>query len=315
MHRTYAFFIVLIIPIENLSFTQKVVLGLTLWMSSWWISESIPIYITALLPLVFLPFFQVIPIEEISGAYADGIIFLFLGGFILSKAIEKVNLHKRFAINILNIVGTNPKYIAGAFMIVTAILSGWISNTATAMLMLPIASAVIGQIHNKALQQRFGVVLMLSVAYSASIGGMATLIGTPPNAIFASLSESLVSTDVSFGKWMLIGFPISIATLAISWFYLVTFASKLSKSSIIQEKSIIKKKLAEIGNMTKDEKIVAIVFIGTAILWITRGLLWKDLLPMVDDPSIAVAAAILLFIIPSSKGLDCNTNNQKDLEK
>ncbi|WP_161486405.1 SLC13 family permease [Candidatus Nitrosocosmicus hydrocola] len=293
------FFILIFIPIEGLNLSAKVVLALTFWMGTWWITEAIPIYVTALLPLVLFPIFDIMSIGDLSNSYADSIIFLFLGGFILAKAIENANLHKRFALNMLRIFGTNPRYIMASFMIITAILSGWISNTATTMLMLPIALAIITQLKvNSSEQKRFGTYLLLSIAYSASVGGMATLIGTPPNAIFASVSESLLSVEISFGKWMLIGFPISLVTLGIAWIYLVKMG-KISNRSIVEEKNTILKNLSELGKMNTDEKIVAGIFIGTAVAWITRGLLWKDFLPMVDDASIALIAALLFFILPS----------------
>jgi sodium-dependent dicarboxylate transporter 2/3/5 len=240
-------------------------------------------------------------------------------------------------------------------MLVTGILSGWMSNTATTMLMLPIAAAVISQIgigggrvekrqheerrnissegnnqeqnfnNNKNIirdienleqepseqQSRFGLCLMLSIAYSASIGGMATLIGTPPNAIFASLSKSMLDIDISFGQWLLIGIPISGISLIVAWFYMVHLGVKITDiKSIGKEKEIIKRKIKEIGKITKDEKIVACVFIATAIAWVTRGILWGDLVPMVDDSTIAIAAAFSLFLIPSASKSKVKSNSK-----
>jgi len=294
------FFIILFIPIDGLSFEAKVVLALTFWMSSWWITEAIPIYVTAFLPLLLFPIFNVMPLEKMSNAYANSIIFLFLGGFMIAKAVENVNLHRRFAMNILKIFGTNPRYIIGAFMVISSILSGWISNTATTMLMLPIALAIITQIKNKHTDQnRFGTYLLLSMAYSASIGGMATLIGTPPNAIFASLSESLLNIEISFGKWILVGLPTSLVILGLLWVYIIK-VGKIGNSPIVDGKNnTILRNLSELGKMSTDEKIVACIFIGTAMAWITRGLLWKDFFPMVDDATIALIAATLFFIVPS----------------
>jgi solute carrier family 13 (sodium-dependent dicarboxylate transporter), member 2/3/5 len=335
----------------SLSFSAKLVLAITIWMATWWITEAIPIYVTALLPLILFPSLSITGLGDTAANYADRIIFLFLGGFILAKAVEKTQLHRRFALNILKVFGTTPKYIVAAFMLVTGILSGWMSNTATTMLMLPIAAAVISQIgigrggriqegqeverrnsnksnthqeqnpndninNNKNIvkdienleeekpneqQSRFGLCLMLSIAYSASIGGMATLIGTPPNAIFTSLSKSMLDIDISFGQWLLIGIPISGISLIVAWFYMVHLGVKITDiKSIGREKEIIKRKIKEIGKITKDEKIVAAVFIATATAWVTRGVLWGDLVPMVDDSTIAIAAAFSLFLIPSS---------------
>ncbi|MGD9671841.1 MAG: SLC13 family permease [Candidatus Nitrosocosmicus sp.] len=310
------FCIVVFIPIEGLAFEAKVVLALTFWMSAWWITEAIPIYVTALLPLILFPILNIMSFQKLSNAYADSIIFLFLGGFILAKAIENVNLHKRFAMNMLKIFGTNPRYIIGAFMVIAAILSGWISNTATTMLMLPIALAIITQLGNKSNEHdRFGTYLLLSMAYSASIGGMATLIGTPPNAIFASLSGSLLNIEVSFGKWMLIGVPTSLIILGLLWVYIIKIG-KISNSPIVEGKKTVLRNLTELGKMNTDEKIVTCIFVGTAVAWITRGLIWKDLFPLVNDAAIALIAAILFFIIPSfsRNTLSLNTDNPKQKE-
>lgn len=293
--------IVFLIPIDDLSYDAKIVLGITLWMTSWWITEAIPIYVTALLPLVLFPSLEITDLGDTASAYADRIVFLFLGGFILAKAIEKTGLHKRFALNFLRAFGTNPKNIVAAFIIVTGFLSAWISNTATAMLMVPIASAVILQVDNPAHRKQFGLCLMLSIAYSASLGGLATLIGTPPNAIFASLSSSLHDVNVNFADWMLIGMPISAVSLFVTWLYMVNVGVKISSKtiSLVKEKEIISRQLHKLGKMSADEKIAAAVFSATALLWITRGLLWKDYLPMIDDTTIVLIAAISLFLLPS----------------
>jgi solute carrier family 13 (sodium-dependent dicarboxylate transporter), member 2/3/5 len=284
-------------------------------MGTWWITEAIPIYVTALLPLVIFPSLNITELGQTSASYADRVVFLFLGGFILAKAVEKSNLHNRFALNILKVFGTDPKYIVAAFMVVTGFLSAWMSNTATTMLMLPIAAAVISIFHNKNDQHRFAVCLMLSVAYSASLGGMATLIGTPPNAILVSLSKSITDIDISFGQWLLVGLPISGISLAVAWLYMIRFGAKITDiKSIIEEKDLILKKLSALGRINRDEKLVTAVFAATAIAWITRGLLWKDALPMVDDSTIVIMAAISLFLLPSvfPNGKD---NNSRGINK
>ena len=296
------FIIIVNYPVEGLSFEAKIVIGTTIWMISWWVSEALPIYVTALVPLVIFPVFNVIPLDEITAKYADKIIFLFLGGLMLAKAVEKSGLHKRFALNILHKFGTNPRNIIAAFIIITGFISAWMSNTASAMLMIPIAAAVASQVHDEQKRSRFAVCLMLSVAYAASLGGMATLIGTPPNAIFASLSKSLQDVDVSFSQWMLVGMPISAVSLFVLWVYMVNFGAKIDSSPLTEERHLIKRKLDELAGMTRNEKMVAAVFAATAIAWVTRGLLWKDFIPLVDDSMIAIMAAIALFIIPSAKG-------------
>ena len=289
------------IPFEGLSFEAKVVIGTTIWMICWWVSEALPVYVTALVPLVIFPVFSVIPLGETAAKYADRIIFLFLGGFMVAKAIEKSGLHKRFALTILSHFGNNPRNIVAAFIIITGFISAWMSNTATAMLMIPIAAAVVAQVHDEQKRSRFAVCLMLSVAYAASLGGMATLIGTPPNAIFASLANSIQDVEVSFTQWMLIGMPISAVSLFILWIYMVNVGARIDPAPLTEERHLITKKLLELGRMTRDEKAVAAVFAATAIAWVTRGLLWGNHLPSVDDSLIAITAAIALFIIPSFK--------------
>jgi sodium-dependent dicarboxylate transporter 2/3/5 len=310
----FLFMIVIFLPlpqIDELSIEARVVLAATLWMAVWWITETVPIYVTALLPLIIFPSLHVTSFTETSFNYADPIIFLFLGGFLLAKAVEKSNLHKRFAFNILNLFGTNPKYIVAAFMLVTWLLGAWMSNTATAILMLPIAIAVISLLDNVERHSKFVVCLLLSVAYSASIGGVTTLIGTPPNAIFASLANSIAGVDVTFSQWLLLGLPIGGISLFIVWLYMIRFGSKITdiNSDIIGDKNVIRKKLGELGHISRDEKLVAIVFILTAATWITRGLIWKDILPVVDDSMIAIASAILLFLIPSTSSSSSGKEN------
>ena len=312
----FLFIIVIFLPlpqIDELSIEARVVLAATLWMAVWWITETVPIYVTALLPLIIFPSLHVTSFTETSFNYADPIIFLFLGGFLLAKAVEKSNLHKRFAFNILNLFGTNPKYIVAAFMLVTWLLGAWMSNTATAILMLPIALAVISLLDNVERHSKFVVCLLLSVAYSASIGGVTTLIGTPPNAIFASLANSIAGVDVTFSQWLLLGLPIGGISLFVVWLYMIRFGSKITdiNSDVIGDKNVIRKKLGELGHISRDEKLVAIVFILTAGAWITRGLIWKDILPVVDDSMIAIASAILLFLIPSTSSSSSGKENLK----
>lgn len=292
------FSLVLAAPYDGLSFEAKVVLGLSLWMGAWWVTETIPIYVTALLPLVIFPLLNVTDLGRTSAYYADRIVFLLLGGFFLASTIEKSNLHQRFAFTMLKFSGTNPKYIVGAFVIVTGSLSAWMSNTATTLLMIPIAAAVLNsiQIHNK---ERFGVCLMLCIGYAASIGGVSTLIGTTPNAIFASLSKSLVGVDVSFVQWMLVGIPVSAISLFVMWLYMVNLGAKLKGVSIFGEKDFVVKRLEGLGQLKGDEKIVLLVFAVTITAWVTRGLVWGNAFPFVDDSTIAIIAAISVFLIPS----------------
>jgi sodium-dependent dicarboxylate transporter 2/3/5 len=290
------------IPMDGLAFEAKVVLASALWMGTWWITEAIPIYATALLPLVLFPAFNVASLVQLSASYADKIVFLFLGGFMIAAAVQRSGLHERFALGAIRTFGASPRSIVGGFMITTGMLSAWISNTATAMMMLPIAASIIAQVRKEDDRARFGTCLMLCIAYSASIGGLATLLGTPPNAVFASLSKSLVNVEVSFGQWMLIGVPISAVSLAFAWWYMVNFGAKIGKEPIAEEKRIILERLRQLGALTRQEKTVAIIFGATAIAWISRGLVWGKFVPMIDDSIIAIIAALSLFVIPSGKG-------------
>lgn len=304
---------------NELTFASTVVLASTFWMAVWWITEAVPIYVTSLLPLIVFPALGVTSFEHTAINYADSIIFLFLGGFLLAKAVEKSNLHTRFAYKVIQLFGTNPKYIVSGFMLVTWFLAAWMSNTATTILMLPIALAVISMIRDIDKQRKFVVCLLLSVAYSASIGGVTTLIGTPPNAIFASLSNSITGTEITFTQWIFLGLPISAISLLVTWLYMIRFGSKINNinSDIFEKKDVIAEKLRRLGPMNRNEKIVGLVFFMTVSAWITNGVLWKDTIPIIDDSMIAIASAILLFMIPSStssstsKDLDLKKNNNQ----
>ncbi len=307
--------VVLAAPIADMPFEAKIVLAATLWMAAWWITEAIPIYVTALLPLAIFPSLGVTDLGGTSASYADRVVFLFLGGFILAKAVEKSNLHRRFALNLLKTVGTNPRYVVAAFMGATWFLSGWMSNTATAMLMLPIAVAIISQLENKQDRERFGLCLMLSLAYAANIGGVTTLIGTPPNAILASLSDSLAQKQITFSSWLLLGLPVSAVSIVVAWLYMVNVGASIRGiKSVAGEKGMIGKHLSQLGRMTRDEKLVLCVFAATAAAWITKGLFWQDALPMVDDSTIAIIAALALFLIPSEGSREEGARKQDQQE-
>ena len=293
------FIIILLYPIDDLSFEAKLVLGLSVWMAIWWATEATPFYVTALIPLVLFPLLNVASIDKVVSSYGDKLVFLLMGGFLIAKAIEKVNLHKRFALNTLKLVGTKPKNIILGFIIVTGSMSAWITNTATVLLVLPIAVAVISQLGNTKGKDRFATCLILCVAYSASLGGLSTLIGTPPNAVFGSLSESITGTQISFSDWMLVGIPISGVSLFVLWIYMTTVA-RLDSKPILKNKDMIIQELKKLGNLTRNERVVLVIFTATAVAWITRGLFWKDLTPLVGDHTIALIAALALLLLPSS---------------
>ena len=276
-------------------------------MATWWISEAIPLAATALLPIVMFPLLGVMSTSTTTTAYANHLIFLFMGGFLIAMAMQKWSLHKRIALHTIRLVGVSPSRIILGFMLATAFLSMWISNTATAMMMLPIALAVINQLVLKEKQSTddhedsspFSTALMLGIAYSASIGGVATLIGTPPNAILAGVVENLYQQRISFATWMSFGLPLSLVMLGIAWFYLTRIAYPVGDQTAPNVKELINKELATLGPMSRQEIWVAAVFAMVAVSWITRGLIDIPGLADVSDASIAMSGALLLFVIPS----------------
>lgn len=282
------------------------VLCVTLWMALWWVTEVVPIAVTALLPILLFPLTGALDIGTTTAAYGDKFVFLYMGGFFLAIAIEKWNLHKRIALNIIRIIGTNINNIILGFMVATAFLSMWISNTATSVMMLPIGVAIISQLKDnpKTIEQEnllFGKALMLAIAYSASIGGIATLIGTPPNLVFAGIVQEIYGIEISFLKWLMLGFPISIILLIICWKYLTVFSFNFEKKEFPGGKAEINDQLSHLGKMGKQERTVLIVFSLTAFCWITRSFLLSPVLPFLDDTMIAITAGITLFVLPGKE--------------
>ena len=295
------FLLTLLLPQpEGMSPAAQHVAAVTLLMATWWITEAIPIAATALLPIVFFPLLGVMSTAKTTTAYANHLIYLFLGGFLIAMAMQKWNLHRRIALHTIRVVGFSPSRTVLGFMLATAFLSMWISNTATAMMMLPIGLAVIAsRAENEAPDSTFAVSLMLGIAYAASIGGVATLIGTPPNAILAGVLEKTTGRTIGFAEWMGFGLPLSLLMLAIAWVYL-TRRSHLSRGEgNTSTRELLRRQLAELGAMGREEKWILAVFIGVAVSWILRGLLDVSWLKGVGDATIAMAGASLLFLIPS----------------
>jgi sodium-dependent dicarboxylate transporter 2/3/5 len=291
---------------EGLSKEANAVLASAVWVAIWWITEALPIAVTALLPIVLFPLSGGLSLSETTASYGHKYIFLFIGGFILAIAIEKWNLHKRIALNIIKLVGTNVVNIILGFMIATAFLSMWISNTATAVMILPVGIAIVTQlIDNPATLKDenliFGKALMLAIAYSASIGGMATLIGTPPNLVFAGVVQEAYGVEITFAQWFSFGFPISIVLLIICWLYLTRVAFTFKQKAFPGGRDEINKQLKALGKVSYEEKTVLIVFAFTAFAWITRSFLIQQFIPAIDDTIIAVFFAVLLFILPNKE--------------
>lgn len=291
--------------LEGLSDQGNAVLASTLWVATWWITEAMPIAATSLLPIILFPLSGALPIDDTTSSYGHRYIFLYLGGFILALSIEKWNLHKRIALNIIKLIGTDVRKIILGFMIATAFLSMWISNTATAVMMLPIGIAIVKQMKDlKSTPEDeniiFGKALMLSIAFSASIGGLATLIGTPPNLVFAGIVQELYGIEISFLDWIKLGLPISLMLLLISWVYLTRVAFKFQQTDFAEGQVEIKRQLIHLGKMSYEEKIVLSVFILTGLAWISRSFLLNIFFPDLDDSIIALIAGVSLFLFSSS---------------
>lgn len=280
------------------------VLAVAVWMIVWWISEAVSISVTALLPLALFPLLGIMDIGAVSSNYANPIVYLFFGGFVIALALEKVNLHKRIALSILKLTGTKANGIILGFMISTALMSMWISNTASTVVMLPIAVSVIGLLINDAdgftkKDQNFALAIMLGIAFSANIGGMATLIGTPPNSVMLAFLNENYQIDIGFFQWMKMGVPFSIVLLSIAYFFIVRVFYPNHLGEISSSAGIIQEELDKLGPLSKGEKVVLALFLCTAIAWMLRGALnsWFPNLNLTDT-TISMVAAIAMFVAP-----------------
>jgi sodium-dependent dicarboxylate transporter 2/3/5 len=269
-------------------------------MAVLWISEAIPIPATALLPVVLFPLLGVMPIEAAAANYAHHLVFLFLGGFWIAAAVERCGLHRRIALQVLGVMGSRQDRIVLGFMAATAFLSMWLSNTATTMMMLPIALAVVARLGADT-HEPFGRTLMLGIAYSASIGGVATLIGTPPNAVLAGVVEKNLNLTIGFAQWMLFGLPLAVVMLAIAWWYLTRIAAHIGGREAGCGTDMIQGEIDRLGSMDSAERRVLLVFATVAGLWVFKGLLPADWFGSLSDSTIAMAGAIALFMIPSGR--------------
>ncbi|WP_165748876.1 SLC13 family permease [Cellulophaga sp. Z1A5H] len=300
------FYILFFFNAEGLDYSAKAILASVAWIAIWWITEAISIAVTALLPIVLFPLSGGLDLMQTTASYGHKYIFLYVGGFILAIAIEKCNLHKRIALSIIKIVGTNITNIILGFMIATALLSMWISNTAATVMILPMGMAIVSQLRDnpntiKNENMLFGKALMLAIAYSASIGGIATLIGTPTNLVLAGVVQTTFGVEITFYQWFIFGFPIALILLFLCWKYLTKFAFKFEQKEFPGGREEINTQLKALGKMSYDEKMVLAVFLCTAFAWITRSFLLQKLIPQIDDTIISVFFAIALFVLPSSK--------------
>lgn len=284
--------------------------GVAAWMATWWLTETVHISITALLPLAVFPLLEIRSMQEAASPYANDLIYLFLGGFILSLSMQRWGLHRRIALTTLGSVGTRPRRIVGGFMVVTAILSMWVSNTATAVMMLPIAMSVLeldgeGELDGET--PPFATALLLGVAYGASIGGVGTIIGTPPNVFLASyLAEQ--GYELGFGEWMAVGIPFVAVFLPLAWLLLTRVLFELDSEPIEGGAELIEEELASLDSMNRGERITLVVFVSAALAWVFRGYLTEltvgGIQPLagLTDTGIAMIASMALFLAPAGEG-------------
>ena len=327
-----SFFIISLMDLVPGQRQTTYMLAIAVLMAIWWMTEAVPIAITALLPVVLFPLFGIMNGKDVSSTYFNHIIFLFIGGFIVALAMEKWDLHRRIALKILLLVGVSPNRILIGFMLATAFLSMWISNTATAMMMVPIALSVISQLEENIGSEyikKYSVALLLGIAYSASIGGIATLIGTPPNIAFSQIySQTFPSAqEISFAQWIVFALPLSIIMLFFAWLFLyLIFVPKISFKG--NAKEVIKRHYSKLGRITYEQIVVLIGFVLLAFLWLFRSGFdisighkniilpgWSKLFAhpeYFNDGTAAMFIALLLFIIPSKNDksqtiMDCQT--------
>lgn len=274
--------------------------GMMLLMAIWWATEALPIPATALVPIVLIPALGLGSVGEATAPYANPVIFLFFGGFMLGMSMQRWNLHKRIALWVLIAVGTDPRRQIAGVMIATAFLGMWVSNTATAIMMMPIGLSIISMIKTENEQElgRFATALMLSIAYAASVGGIATLIGTPPNALLTGYLAETFDIQVGFAQWMAIGLPISIVMQIFIWVWLTRGGFKLGDNT--GSGDVLREQLAELGPLTTGEKRTALIGILMAGAWIFQPVL-KTWAPWLNDALIAIAGSLLMFLVPVNR--------------
>lgn len=291
----------LVSPPEGLSVEGWRTAGVALLMATLWITEAIPIPATALLPLVLFPALHLAPIKDAAAPYSNPVIYLFLGGFVISIAMQRWNLHRRVALGIIATMGTRPTRIVAGFLVASALISMWVSNTATALMLLPIALSVVQLIPadpaGGSTHRQLGTVLLLAVAYGSTTGGMGTLIGTPPLALLAAYTDKIYSFQIGFGQWMLLGIPVVVLTLPIVYLVLTRVAFRLGGEEIAGLRELISVERAKLGRFSRGELAVTLVFVGTALAWTCQPLIAR-VLPLFSDTTIAMTGALVLFLIP-----------------
>ena len=303
--------------LEVFSHSGRACAGIVLWMAIWWFTEAVPIAVTSLLPIVLFPMFGVMGSSDTLKEYANGTIFLFLGGFLIAAGIARWHLDRRIALLTIRLVGTKPQQIILGLLLATSFISAWVSNTATAAMMVPIALAVLKVVRSTRedvpidqAEHNFGICVLLAVAYGASLGGVLTLIGTPPNGIFARFVEQTYGTPVNFLDWMLIAFPIVLVMVVVTHLLMTKVLFRELVSELPGGKEWVMHEYSKLGPMSRGEKIVLTVFVSAALLWcfgpMIRSIQIGDLMPFkpLSDTVIAMTAGIILFVIPVDQARD-----------
>jgi sodium-dependent dicarboxylate transporter 2/3/5 len=296
---------------EALSQSAWMTAAVGVLMAVWWATEAVPIAITALIPIVAFPMLGIASIQDTTAPYSNKVIYLFLGGFIVAFAMQRWNLHRRIALTVLQHAGGNGRSLVGGFMLSSAVISMWVMNTSTTMMLLPIAVSIITVIHKTVGslddkgKEDFQSSLLLGVAYGATIGGMATLVGTAPNAMFAAFMLDNYGTEIDFSRWMMVGLPLSALMLPLAWLTLTRWVFKVDFVTSPEGRAMLRQMKTDLGQISTPEKRVATVFLLMASFWVFRPLLAK--LPGMsglDDSLIAMAGAVLLFLVPSGEKSD-----------
>jgi len=313
-----AFFVIgFLPPTEGLPVAGQWTAATGALMAIWWLSEALPPAVTAMVPIVLLPLTGAMAADDITRSYASETNLLFLGGLMIAMAVERWNLHRRMALWIIHSFGRTPSGLVFGFMAATGAISAWISNAATTMMMLPIATAVLVHFRDEhpELERDMAPPLLLSIAHAATIGGMATIVGTPPNAVFVGQMAKLFpeAPPIGFLQWMMVGVPVACVLLPLTWFYLVRFASPLWKSEVVLDRTALRKQRSDLGPMSTSERRVMMVFAATAALWMLRSPIhtdtfsspgWSGLLSQpqfAGDSTVAIGMALVLFLIPSGR--------------
>ncbi|GAA2084510.1 DASS family sodium-coupled anion symporter [Aeromicrobium halocynthiae] len=310
----------LVLP-DDLGHAGALTAAIAILMATWWMTEAIPIPATALIPLLAFPVLGDVSVDEVGASYGNNIIFLFMGGFMLALAMQRWNLHRRIALVTVRAMGTKPHMVIGGFMLATAFLSMWVSNTATAVMMLPIGLSVLMLVNRlsgeaepdgasadeaktgettRALRTNFGTALMLGIAYAASIGSLGTIIGTPPNTLLVGYMSTAHDVQIGFGQWMLLGLPLAVVLLLACWFILTRLVFPAEMDDLPGGRELMDAEVAKLGPVTRPEKMVAAIFLLAAVSWVTFPLVQDE--PVVSDAGIAMAIALLLFLLPAGTG-------------